>query len=256
MNPVITVENVSKRYRFQSYRPSLRQEFGQMVKRLVGKTDQVSWEEKPFWSLRNISFTLNAGDSLGIIGPNGAGKTTLLRLLSGIIEPTEGHIEVVGNFAPLIGLGAGFDHERTGRENIYLNAAIQGVPIPQIDRAMPDIIEFTELGEFIDRPVKIYSSGMVGRLGFAIASILTPDIVFLDEVFSVGDIGFQSKSMERILAFKERKTTLVFISHSLDAVQKLCARTLWLEHGQVQMDGPTDAVVAAYQTARAVREGM
>lgn len=250
MTPVVTVENVSKRYRFQSYRPSLRHELGQMVKRLVGKTQDVAWEEKPFWSLRNINFSLNAGDSLGLIGPNGAGKTTLLRILSGIVEPSEGRVEVIGKFAPLIGLGAGFDQERTGRENIYLNAAIQGIPTSQVDKSLNAIIDFSELGEFVDRPVKIYSSGMVARLGFGIASILTPEIVFLDEVFSVGDIGFQDKSMERILEFRERKTTLVFISHGLDAIKKLCDRTIWLEQGQIKMDGPTDEVVQAYQSSR------
>lgn len=254
MSRVITVENVSKRYRFQSYRPSLRQEFGQMMKRLIGQTQQVTWEEKPFWSLRNVSFSLNAGDSLGIIGPNGAGKTTLLRLLSGIIEPTEGRIEVLGKFAPLIGLGAGFDNERTGRQNIYLNAAIQGISTQRVNQVLNEIIDFTELGEFIDRPVKIYSSGMIGRLGFGIASYLAPDIVFLDEVFSVGDIGFQSKSMDRILEFRERKTTLVFISHGLDSIRKLCTRTIWLEHGQIVMDGVTDEVVSAYQTSRLAHE--
>lgn len=252
MTPIITVKNVSKRYKFQSFRPSLRHELGQMVKRLVGKTLDASWEEKPFWSIRDVSFSLNAGDSLGVIGSNGAGKTTLLRLLSGIIEPTAGEIQVTGQFAPLIGLGAGFDQERTGRENIYLNAAIQGSSVQKVNSVLAQIIDFTELNEFIDRPVKIYSSGMVARLGFSIAFFLAPDIVFLDEVFSVGDIGFQSKSMDRIMEFKERKTTLVFISHSLDTVRAMCERTIWLEHGQIKMDAPTDEVLDAYKAAQIV----
>lgn len=249
MTPIISVENLSKRFVFQSYRPSFRHELGQMMRRLIGKSQPASWESVPFWSLRNVSFSLEAGETLGLIGKNGAGKTTLLRLLAGISEPTEGTIRVNGKFAPLIGLGAGFDVERTGRENIYLNAAILGATIRQTDQIIDQIIEFSELNEFVDRPVKIYSSGMITRLGFSIALALMPDIVFLDEVFSVGDIGFQSKSMERIYELKERKATLVFISHSLTAVQQLCTRTIWLEHGQIRMDGPTDEVVAAYEAA-------
>jgi ABC-type polysaccharide/polyol phosphate transport system ATPase subunit len=250
MTPIITVENVSKRYMFSSYRPSLRHELTQMIRRLTGRSKQAAWEQVPFWSLKNVSFTLNAGESLGLIGPNGAGKTTLLRLLAGITDPTEGTVRIDGKFAPLIGLGAGFDTERTGRENIYLNAAILGASIQQIDAILDEIVAFAELGDFLDRPVKIYSSGMIARLGFSIALSLMPDIVFLDEVFSVGDIGFQNKSMERIFSLKERKATLVFISHSLEAVKNLCTRTIWLEHGQIVMDGPTAGVVAAYENAR------
>jgi ABC-type polysaccharide/polyol phosphate transport system ATPase subunit len=250
MTPVVVVENVSKRYVFQSYRPSLRHEATQMVKRLMGQTTTAVWEEEPFWSLRNVSFSLNAGDTLGVIGENGAGKTTLLRLLSGITEPTEGTIQVRGKFSPLIGLGAGFDYERTGRENIYLNAAILGVSPQELKPMVGDIIDFTELGDFIDRPVKIYSSGMIARLGFSIACALMPDLVFLDEVLSVGDIGFQDRSMERILSLRDRKTTLIFVSHSLQAVEKLCERTIWLSRGQVVMDGETDKVLKAYEDSK------
>ena len=250
MTPVVVVENVSKRYMFQTYRPSLRHELGQMIARLLRRSTQGAWEQVPFWSIRNVSFSLNAGDTLGIIGSNGAGKTTLLRLLSGISEPTEGSIHVDGRFAPLIGLGAGFDYERTGRENIFLNAAILGIPHGEIMAALQKIVDFAELDEFLDRPVKIYSSGMIARLGFSIAYFFMPDIVFMDEIFSVGDIGFQSKSMERILEFKERQTTVVFISHNLEAVKKLCARTIWLEHGRIKMDGPTAEVIEAYEAAK------
>lgn len=250
MKPIVTVDNLSKRYMFQSYRPSFRHELGQMIRRLVSKSQRAAWEQVPFWSLRNVSFSLNAGETVGLIGPNGAGKTTLLRLLAGITEPTEGTIQIDGKFAPLIGLGAGFDVERTGRENIYLNASILGASTQQIDAMLNEIIEFADLKEFLDRPVKIYSSGMVARLGFSIALSLLPDIVFLDEVFSVGDIDFQTKSMERILALKDRNATLVFISHSLSSVKKLCARTIWLEQGQIIMDGPTEEVIAAYEAAK------
>jgi len=250
MTPAVIMDNVSKRYTFQSYHPSLRHEAGQMVKRLLGRTLQASWEEASFSSLQGVSFSLNPGDTLGIIGENGAGKTTLLRLLSGITEPTEGKITVNGKFAPFIGLGAGFDYERTGKENIYLNAAILGAHPKQVKTLLDEILDFAELGDFIDRPVKIYSSGMIARLGFSIAFALMPDIVFLDEVFSVGDIGFQNRSMERILAFREKKTTLVFVSHSMSAVRKLCQRTIWLERGRVKMDGDTEDVVDAYERAK------
>lgn len=249
MTPIITVENLSKRYMFQSYRPSFRHEFVQMVRRLTNRSQRSAWENVPFWSLRHVSFSLNVGETLGIIGANGAGKTTLLRLLAGITEPTEGTVQVNGRFAPLIGLGAGFDPDRTGRQNIYMNAAILGASIRHIDSILDEIVEFAELNDFLDRPVKIYSSGMVARLGFSIALALLPDIVFLDEVFSVGDIGFQNKSTDRIYELKERGTTLVFISHSMASVKALCERTIWLEHGQIRMDGPTDEVTAAYTEA-------
>jgi ABC-type polysaccharide/polyol phosphate transport system ATPase subunit len=252
MNPVVVVEHVSKRYAFRSYRPSLRHEAGQIFRRLLGNADRVSWEKPAYWSLRDVSFSLNPGDTLGIIGENGAGKTTLLRLLSGISEPSEGKISVTGKFVPFIGLGAGFDYTRTGRENIFLNAAIMGVRPQQVKTLLDEILDFAELGEFIDQPVKIYSSGMIARLGFSIAFALMPDIVFLDEVFSVGDIGFQGRSMERILGFKEKQTTLVFVSHNMEAIKKLCQRTIWLEHGQVRMEGVTADVVHAYETAKKI----
>ncbi len=244
--PIVRVENVSKRYVFQHFRPSLRQEALQIAKRWIGRAPQATWESQPFWPVKDVSFTLDKGDTLGIIGHNGAGKTTLLRLLSGIIEPTEGRIIVNGRFATLIGLGAGFDYERSGRENIYLNAAIQGVEPEEIEQRVDDIINFAEIGEFIDRRVKLYSSGMIARLGFSIAVHILPDVVFLDEVLSVGDAAFQEKSSERIMQLRDNNTTLVFVSHSLSSIEKMCRHTLWLDHGRVMMHGPTEQVVKAY----------
>jgi ABC-type polysaccharide/polyol phosphate transport system ATPase subunit len=252
--PIVRVEHVSKRYVFQQYRPSLRQEAMQIAKRLVGRVQQGAWESQAFFPLRDVSFTLNRGETLGIVGHNGAGKTTLLRLLSGIIEPTEGRITVNGRFATLIGLGAGFDYERTGRENIYLNAAIQGVTPEEIEQRVDEIIEFSELNEFIDRRVKLYSSGMVARLGFSVAVHILPDIVFLDEILSVGDTAFQEKSSERIMQLRERNTTLVFVSHSMTSIKKMCQRVIWLDHGQVLMDGPTEEVIEAYAPVLAEQE--
>ncbi|MEP7290566.1 MAG: ABC transporter ATP-binding protein [Chloroflexota bacterium] len=249
MTQVIRVEDVSKCYIFQNYQPSLRHEATQIFRRLLRPRSQAAWESKPFWSLRNVSFTLDQGDSLGIIGHNGAGKTTMLRVLSGIVEPSEGSVWVNGRFATLIGLGAGFDYERTGRENIYLNAAIQGVFPNEMDKIIKELVDFTELGDFIDRPVKLYSSGMIARLGFSIAFYTLPDIVFLDEILSVGDLDFQAKSLKKILELKERKKTLVFVSHNLQAIGYLCERTIWLDHGVVQMMGPSAEVIAAYRAA-------
>ncbi len=254
MNPIIRVENVSKSYVFQNYQPSLRHEASQIVRRLVRPGEQVSWETKAFWSLRNVSFSVNQGDSLGIIGRNGAGKTTLLRVLSGIVLPTEGKVTVNGRFATLIGLGAGFDYERTGRENIYLNAAIQGVMPREVDKVIDEVIDFTELKDFIDRPVKLYSNGMVARLGFSIAIYTLPDIVFLDEILSVGDVDFQTKSLNRIRQMMASGKTLVFVSHNMTAISYLCDRVIWLDRGEVKMYGKGDEVIEAYRAGSGTPE--
>lgn len=249
MSTVISVENVSKRYVMQPYQMTLRHEAAQIFQRFIRSRIQKQAGNKPFWSLRNVSFTLEQGDSLGIIGRNGAGKTTLLRVLSGIVLPTEGNVTVNGRFATLIGLGAGFDRERTGRENIFLNAAIQGVMPREMEKAIDDVIAFTELNDFIDRPVKLYSNGMIARLGFSIAFYTLPDIVFLDEILSVGDLDFQAKSFEKIRELKQLRKTLVFVSHNMDAIKNLCERVIWLEHGEMEMIGPAAEVIEAYQAS-------
>jgi ABC-type polysaccharide/polyol phosphate transport system ATPase subunit len=249
MNTVISVENVSKRYVLQTYQMSLRHEASQIFQRFLRSRIQKQADNKPFWSLRNVSFSLERGDSLGIIGRNGAGKTTLLRVLSGIVLPTEGKVSVNGRFATLIGLGAGFDRERTGRENIFLNAAIQGVMPREMEKVIDDVIAFTELKDFIDRPVKLYSNGMIARLGFSIAFYTLPDIVFLDEILSVGDLDFQAKSFEKIRELKQLRKTLVFVSHNMNAISDLCERVIWLEHGEMEMIGPAAEVIEAYQAS-------
>lgn len=248
MTTVISVENVSKRYVLQAYQMSLRHEAAQVFRRFLRARLQKQ-ANQPFWSLRNVSFSLEQGDSLGIIGRNGAGKTTLLRVLSGIVLPTEGTVSVNGRFATLIGLGAGFDRERTGRENIFLNAAIQGVMPREMEKVIDEVIAFTELGDFIDRPVKLYSNGMIARLGFSIAFYTLPEIVFLDEILSVGDLDFQAKSFEKIRELKQLRKTLVFVSHNMQAIADLCERVIWLEHGEVKMLGPTAEVIEAYQAS-------
>lgn len=249
MTTVISVENVSKRYVLQAYQMSLRHEALQIFRRFLRSRRAGGAETKPFWSLRNISFSLEEGDSLGIIGRNGAGKTTLLRVLSGIVLPTEGKVSVNGRFATLIGLGAGFDRERTGRENIFLNAAIQGVMPREMEKMIDEVIAFTELKDFIDRPVKLYSNGMIARLGFSIAFYTQPEIVFLDEILSVGDLDFQAKSFEKIRELKQLRKTLVFVSHNMTAISDMCERVIWLEHGEMKMLGPADEVIKAYQAS-------
>jgi lipopolysaccharide transport system ATP-binding protein len=193
-----------------------------------------------------VTFTIRAGESVALIGRNGAGKTTLFRVLCGITHASQGRATVHGRFATLIALGAGFNMERTGRENILLNAAIQGVPLKEVRDLMPEIIAFSELGEFIDTPVKRYSSGMVTRLGFSIAAHIFPDIIFVDEVLAVGDTAFQQKCLDRIMAMKAEGRTLMFVSHSSDTVRMLCERSIWLDHGQVRMDGATADVLEHY----------
>lgn len=244
---VITVNHASKMYRPIGFKPKLRYEAGQMIRRWLGFNADIHWEKDPFWALKDINFTVRKGESIGIIGRNGAGKTTLLRLLSGIMEPTEGSIEVRGRFATLIGLGAGFDFQRTGRENIYLNAAIFGFQPSQVKDVIKQITEFAELGEFLERPIKKYSSGMIARLGFSIAVHILPDIIFLDEILSVGDIAFQQKCIARIMELKQRNCTFLYVSHDPSTVQMLCERSIWLHHGEVIMDGPTIDVMAGYR---------
>jgi lipopolysaccharide transport system ATP-binding protein len=246
--PVIVAGGISKRYFQNEYRPSLRHEAVRIFQSLAGRPSAPTHGE-PFWALRDVSLTVCAGESVGVVGRNGAGKSTLFRLLCGITQPTTGQIQVRGRFATLISLGAGFQPERTGRENIFLSAAIQGASPQDIAGRITDIIAFAELGPFIDLPVKRYSSGMAARLGFSIAIHLLPDTIFLDEVLAVGDAAFQEKCIQRMMDIRAQGRTLMFVSHSADAVRKLCERTIWLDKGQVVMDGPTDEVLNAYAHA-------
>lgn len=245
---MIRVDNVSKVYR--SIRQlSLRHEAANTFWRLLRRMNQAS-QPQPFFALRNVSFSVNRGDALGIVGRNGAGKTTLLRLLSGITQPTSGEITVVGKFATLIGISAGFNFELTGRKNIYLNSAFFGWSPDQVREIEAQIVAFAEIGEFIDAPVKLYSSGMVARLGFSIAIHLLPDIIFLDEVLAVGDARFAEKCWERITDLRNSDRTIVMINHSEASIRRLCTRAIWLDHGQVMLDSTTDEVLVAYAAAR------
>src|ERR1700716_2844580 len=212
------------------------------------------WYKRPFanrssrmWALRDVSFEVKEGEALGIVGHNGAGKTTILKILSSITTPSQGEITVRGRLAALVEVSSGFHPELTGRENILLHGAMLGMRRAEIARKMSSIVEFSGVGQYIEVPVKRYSSGMYVRLGFSIAAHLDPDILLLDEVLAVGDVAFQAKCLERIAELRKQGRTIVFISHDLAAVYRLCDRAILLNHGQVLMDGPARSVIDHYQ---------
>jgi ABC-type polysaccharide/polyol phosphate transport system ATPase subunit len=205
----------------------------------------------PFYALNGVSFRLEKGETLGVIGGNGAGKTTLLSLVSGLCEPDEGSIAIRGRVAPLMELGSGFHLDLTGTENIYLNSALLGLTRAETERNMQKIVDFSGVSQFIEEPLRTYSTGMVMRLAFSVAVHVDPDILVIDEVLAVGDQQFQSKCFERILEFKNAGKTLLFVSHVPTMVERLCDRCLWLDHGKVALVGPTSEVLAAYQERRA-----
>ena len=200
-----------------------------------------------FRALKHISFDVHRGEVVGLVGTNGSGKSTMLKIIAGVLEPSEGEVKVYGNIAPLIELGAGFDPELTARENIYLNGSLLGYTKEFIDENFDAIIDFAELKDFVDMPLKNFSSGMVARIAFAIATITEPDILIVDETLSVGDVFFQEKCERRIQHFIESgDVTVLFVSHSMDQVERICQRAVWIEKGDLRMDGPVDEVCKAY----------
>jgi lipopolysaccharide transport system ATP-binding protein len=203
-------------------------------------------KRRELWALRDICLSLEAGESVGLIGHNGAGKTTLLKLLAGISRPTRGAVHTQGRVASLINLGAGFHPELTGRENIFLNGVILGLSRREVRARFDDIVEFADLGAYIDTPLKRYSSGMYARLGFAVAAHVDPDVLLVDEVLSVGDVAFQGRSIRKMLSFRDDGRAILFVSHNLSAVEMMCQRAVWLDHGQVRLAGATPDVVRAY----------
>ena len=204
---------------------------------------------REFWALQNVDLDIRAGEVVGIVGRNGAGKSTLLQLVCGTLQPSAGHIEVQGRVAALLELGAGFDPNFTGRENVYLNAAILGLGSREVDACMDDILAFADIGDFIDQPVRVYSSGMFVRLAFSVATSVAPDILIIDEALSVGDGAFARKSFDRIMQMKESGKTILFCSHSMYQVEALCSRALWIEHGALRMAGTAADVTCAYQAS-------
>ena len=199
-----------------------------------------------FWALKNVTFSVNKGDVVGLIGSNGAGKSTLLKVVSGVMKPTSGKVEVDGVISPMIELGAGFDQNLTARENIYLNGAILGYSKKFLDSKFDEIVEFSELKDFLDVPVKNFSSGMTAKLAFSIATIVDPEILIVDEILSVGDLRFQEKSKNKMMEMIKGGTTVLYVSHSLESIKELCNKVIWLDHGQVVKMGETKEICDEY----------
>jgi ABC-2 type transport system ATP-binding protein len=238
-SPIITLENIAVRYRVPQERIPTFKEY--VIRWLRG---QVRYHS--FWALQDINLEIQPGEIFGIIGPNGAGKSTLLKVIARVLYPTRGRIRIAGRLAPLLELGAGFDAELTGRENIYLNGAILGHTKAELDALFPEIVEFSGLQDFIEAPLPTYSTGMIARLGFSVATASRPDILIVDEILGVGDAEFQTKSFERIQSFQAAGTTILLVSHSLEKVEELCGRAIWLEHGKIVSLGSATAVVSQY----------
>lgn len=244
---MVTVENVSVRYWMSYDRIQSIKEY--MVKLLKGK---LQYEE--FWALRDVSFKVRKGEVFGIIGCNGAGKSTLLKVISGILKPTTGNVRATGTIVPMLELGSGFDYELTGRENIFLNGAILGYSEHFLKEKYDEIVDFSELGQFVDIPLRNYSSGMVMRLAFSIAAVVNPDILIVDEILSVGDSAFQEKSRKRMMELMGGGTTVLFVSHSMEQIREMCDRVLWLDHGQVRMLGGTKKICDQYSIQMGTRK--
>jgi lipopolysaccharide transport system ATP-binding protein len=240
------MDHVSKKFRRGEIYDSLRDLIPATVARLGRRRPTGVLRDKEFWALDDVSFEVRRGEAFGIVGSNGAGKSTILKLLSGIMKPTRGSLTVRGRLSALIEVGAGFHPDLTGRENIYLNGTILGMTKEEIRRRFDDIVDFAGLREFIDTPVKRYSSGMYARLGFSVAAHVEPDLLIVDEVLSVGDYLFQQKCIDRMTSILKGGTTVLFVSHNLHAVSELCQRSMLLEKGKLLACGPTNDVIRQY----------
>ncbi len=237
--PVLELDSVSLRYRLAKQRlPSF-------------KDYAIHWAKgnltyQSFWALTEVSFSVARGEVVGIVGRNGAGKSSLLKIVSRVLEPTTGTLRSEGRTAPILELGTGFDHELTGRENIFLNGMLLGRARREIRERIDAIVEFSELGDFIESPIRAYSSGMLGRLGFSIATAWTPDLLILDEVFAAGDAAFTRKCEKTLAAFRDAGVTILLVSHAPGLILETCTRALWLDHGRLLADGAPQEVVTAY----------
>ena len=240
--PVVSLQGVSVRYRMPRERIHSVKDFAiRWLKR------KILYDE--FAALKDVSLEVRRREVLGLIGHNGAGKSTLLRLIARVLQPTSGRVTVRGRVAPLLELGAGFDMELTGRENVYLNGAILGFRRADIDQRFDRIVDFAGVREFIDMPLRNYSSGMVVRLGFAVATDIQPDVLIVDELLSVGDADFQKKSEQRMRELSEKSEAVIMVSHDLGLMREMCQRVAWLDHGRLLAVGPPDEVVGQYERA-------
>ena len=239
-NPIIEVNDVTVRFHMNADRILSLKEFV-----TTGLRGKLKYED--FTALDHVSFSVEKGETLGLIGHNGAGKSTMLKVISGILKPTEGSVKVYGNVVPMLELGSGFDFDLTGRENVFLNGALLGYSEEFLKSKVDEIIAFSELGQFIEVPIRNYSSGMLARLAFSVASVVEPEILIVDEILSVGDSNFQAKSRARMLELMGGGTTVLFVSHSLDQIREMCNRVVWLEHGGIRIIGNTNEVCEAYE---------
>jgi len=237
---VIQIENVSVSYRLPTERIGSFKEYA--IRKLQRRV-----KIEDFWALVDVSMTVNKGDVFGIVGNNGAGKSTILKVISRVLKPSKGRVVVKGRIAPLLELGAGFHPELSGRENVFLNGALLGYSREDMEKVFDEIVEFSELEQFINSPIRTYSSGMYARLGFAVATAHVPDILILDEILSVGDEAFQKKSRERLQSFQEQGATVLMVSHGLDSMISMCNRLAWLDQGKLRLLGEPNEVVAAYR---------
>lgn len=237
---MIKVENVSMKFNLGADKVNT-------LKELLIKGVKRKIKHSEFWALSDISFSIEPGEVLGLVGTNGAGKSTLLKVIAGVMKPTKGNVEHYGSIAPMIELGAGFDMELTARENVFLNGAILGYQKKFLEDKYDEIVEFSELQSFMDVPVRNFSSGMVARLAFSIATLVAPQILLVDEILSVGDPPFQQKSEHKMLNMIQGGATVVFVSHSIDAIKNICTKVLWLDHGKMKMIGDVDEVLNAYK---------
>jgi len=238
--PIIQLENVCVSYRLPSERIGTFKEYA--IRKLQRK---IRFEK--FWALSDISLQVNRGEVFGLIGNNGAGKSTMLKVISKVLKPTKGRVVVYGKIAPLLELGAGFHPELSGRENVFLNGALLGYSRAEMEAVFDEIVEFSELEQFINAPVRTYSSGMFARLGFAVATAHMPEILILDEILSVGDEAFQKKSRDRLQSFQRKGSTVLMVSHALDTMIGMCDRIAWIDHGKNQKIGEPQEVIAAYR---------
>ena len=239
---IIEANHITMRFHMNTDKILSLKEF--VTKGLSGK---LKYED--FTALDDVSFTVKKGETLGLIGRNGAGKSTLLKIVSGILKPTEGSINVHGSVVPMLELGSGFDMDLTGRENIFLNGAILGYSEEFLKEKYDEIVAFSELGQFIETPIRNYSRGMLARLAFSVAAMVEPEILIVDEILSVGDASFQEKSRARMLEMMGGGTTVLFVSHSLEQIRQMCSRVIWLEHGRVKMEGKADEVCDGYEVS-------